>query len=184
MKSLKELEERARAVIAGKSRSYVEDARDFAEAVLVLAPTNENLTAVQTRCTGLLLQLRVATLPRNTRQKRVVAWAQDTFGEIAMSLRERAMRFTEEAVELAQATGLSQEDVSAIVAHVFRKPAGLFDQEVGGVGVTLLALCEIADVSTDLAEVTEIVRVTALDREHFRQRQNVKADAGIAERVA
>lgn len=52
-----ELRERAEAVLAGKSRSYVDDSKIFASAIVKLlgdyAQAADNLTAVQTRCTEL-----------------------------------------------------------------------------------------------------------------------------------
>lgn len=121
--------------------------------------------------------------PRTNRQAVAYAWVERTFGHAASLPKERACRFIEEAVELAQAVGLDAHEVEKIVGHVFDKPRGDTSQEVGGVGVTLLALCESLRIDANHEEDRELARVLAIDPEHFRKRHNVKADAGIAVRV-
>lgn len=179
MKPLTDLIARARECLAGKSRGYVEDAKDFAEAVLVLGETNANLSAVQARCTELIHAVRAACGSRDSRQVRVAMWVEDVFGEVGLYRHERALRFIEEAIELAQAEGLTIEQVSKVAGHVFSKEKGDIAQEVGGVGITLLAYCEVVGVSADHAELTEYGRIMSLPGDYFRKRQNVKADAGI-----
>lgn len=52
-------------------------------------------------------------------------WASDTFGDAAVTnLPERVTRVLEEAIELAQAEGVSEGAAHKLVAHVFAKPAG------------------------------------------------------------
>lgn len=118
---------------------------------------------------------------RNERQTRARQWAMDTFGAAAAtSPKERIRRFTEEAIELAQADGLSKEEVLELVSYVYSRPAGEPAQEVGGVGLTLLIYCEQAGMSADDLEQREFNRVLSKTREHFRARQDAKAAAGIA----
>lgn len=77
-----------------------------------------------------------------TLQTRVRKWVVDCFGEeIADNVGERNERFIEEALELVQASGLPKEDVLMLVDYVYRRPAGEIYQEIGGVVVTLSALC-------------------------------------------
>jgi hypothetical protein len=187
-----ELKEIAKAVLDSKSRSFVEDAKTLATAFVkfdyeaMFFDQREmfaNLTATQKRCSELIQAARVAAIPRDNRQTRIFEWAQSTFGDAAMTRRERMLRFIEEAIELAQTEDLHSEDVRMVLAHVYSKPKGEPSQEVGGVGVTLLAYCAVAGLSADLAETAEIGRVLAMDKEHFRKRHNAKADAGIATRV-
>lgn len=121
---------------------------------------------------------------RDARQTDAHRWAAKTFGTANMTERERARRFIEEAIELAQACGLQRADVYRTMEHVFDRPPGERFQEVGGVGVTLLMLCETIGVSADYAERSELARVLSMPANHFRDRHNVKADAGIAERAA
>ena len=136
-------------------------------------------------CSDIRERERLKTpIARDLRQRDVLAWARATFGEDGVTRRERVRRFLEEAVELAQAEGMPWVDVTDLVTHVYDKPVGDPAQEVGGIGVTLLAYCEVAGLSADAEEAKELARVVALPRSHFQKRQNTKADAGVAVRVA
>jgi hypothetical protein len=121
---------------------------------------------------------------RDERQAAVVEWAGRTFGSPALDIRERVARLLEEAIKLAQAEGLPIDTARRLVEHVYTKPPGQPQQEVGGIGVCLLAYCGVVKVSTEDAERLEAERVFAIPAEHFRGRQNAKADAGVAMRVA
>jgi hypothetical protein len=121
---------------------------------------------------------------RDQRQVDACTWVLKTFGsEVAWDPRERARRFIEEAIELAQACGLTEFDVDDILAHVYCKPPGEVFQEAGGVGITLLMLCQAFGISADHAERTELQRVQSIPAQHFRDRHNIKAAAGVAEKV-
>lgn len=96
---------------------------------------------------------------RDARQSDAFAWGGRTFGEINLNKRERARRFLEEAVELVQAAGLGASAVVDIVSHVYNKPPGEPAQEAGGVGVTLLMLCQCLGISAEHAERKELARV-------------------------
>lgn len=121
---------------------------------------------------------------RNARQRAVLEWAIRAFGRAAAtSIAERADRFLEEAIELYQALGGDIARAGQIAKHVYAKPAGKIEQEIGGVGVTLLSVCECVGTSADECESSEFSRVLAKPIEHFRKRHNAKAEAGIAMRV-
>lgn len=80
-------------------------------------------------------------------QGRVAPWMLACFGpEIASDKVERNHRFLEEAIELVQACGCPREDAHALVDYVFDRPVGYRWQEVGGVMVTLAALCLAHDL--------------------------------------
>lgn len=120
-------------------------------------------------------------LARNQRQKNIADWVKRTFGAMnAINQEERIRRFAEEAIELAQAAGLSESDVARLVRYVYSRPAGEPAQEVGGVSVTLLAYCESMGLSADELEQREYARVLSKDTGYFRERHNAKAIAGIA----
>ena len=121
---------------------------------------------------------------RDDRQRATFQWVADTFGAPSTVSIERAFRVLEEAAELAQAEGMTVERAIDIVRYVFGKPAGDPAQEVGGLGVTLLAYCEARGLSADAEEQREFDRVLAIDPAHFRARHNKKADAGIAVRAS
>ena len=76
-------------------------------------------------------------------QQRVADWMLECFTPaIAADTLERADRFTEEALELAQTCPqFTAERAHALVDYVFSRPVGEPHQEVGGVMVTLAALC-------------------------------------------
>lgn len=179
------IREIAKAIVDGKSRSYVDDAKELAAVFRKLDYEEmwNNLTATQHRCTTLLNEARTSALSRDARQERAINWVRTTFGDVNATSRERALRFIEEAIELAQAENLSVEEVSAVLSHVYSKPAGNPSQEVGGVGVTLLGYCAVKSISADHEEAAELARVISVDPNHFRKRHNVKAEAGIAVRA-
>lgn len=122
-------------------------------------------------------------MDRDGRQQAVFKWTRETFGEATNVPSERALRLLEEAIELAQAEGVTLDSVWAVAEHVYLKPAGQPEQEAGGVGLTLLAYCASRGFSADGAEERERQRVLAIDPAHFRERHNKKADAGIAARA-
>jgi NTP pyrophosphatase (non-canonical NTP hydrolase) len=89
-------------------------------------------------------------------QARSLEWLKKT--PFKRDLRTRAIRFLEEAVELAQACGLTEDDILKEVDDVMKKEVGILYQEVGGAGITLLSLCAAAGISAGEAINTEIVR--------------------------
>lgn len=118
---------------------------------------------------------------RDERQSIVLAWVRRTFGEKLLNVEERALRVLEEAMELAQASGVAERRSYALLQHVYSKPAGKAHQELGGLGVTLLAYSAVVGTSADEAERIEVERVTSLPMDHFRIRQTLKANAGVAD---
>lgn len=114
-------------------------------------------------------------------QPRVKSWLSRVFGSAVLHRKERAFRFVEEAVELAQALGLSREEIIRVVDYVMSREVGEIRQEIGGSFVTLLAVCvcervdagEAACDEMDRAETPEIV-----DKVLTKQRE--KKQAGVA----
>jgi hypothetical protein len=75
-------------------------------------------------------------------QSRVQPWMLKCFGaEISRDYSERCHRFLEEALELVQAGGTTADEAHQLVDYVYGRPVGELHQEVGGVMVTLAALC-------------------------------------------
>lgn len=94
-----------------------------------------------------------------TFQEAAYDWALSTFGyEIVSNTEERALRFTEEALELSQAVGLTKEQVLQMVDYVFSRPKGDVVQEVGGVMNTLGIMCSVYMVDLQTAFETELNR--------------------------
>jgi hypothetical protein len=93
-------------------------------------------------------------------QTRVGEWMKACFpSEVIGDKLERADRFIEEALELVQATGYSAYRAHALVDYTFNRPVGEAFQEVGGVTVTLAALCNPHGIDMDEAAETELARV-------------------------
>lgn len=93
-------------------------------------------------------------------QQRVAPWMQACFGPVISADKfERNHRFLEEALELVQANGCTQSEAHQLVDYVFNRPAGELHQEVGGVMVTLAALCLASDQDMHQAGETELTRI-------------------------
>jgi len=117
---------------------------------------------------------------RQQRQAEILQWANATFGATtADNTGERIRRFVEEAVELAQASGLDKQAIYDIIDHVYAKPVGDIAQEIGQVGVSLMALSEHLGVQADDEERKEYERISSLPSEHWQARQNAKAEKGL-----
>lgn len=95
-----------------------------------------------------------------TFQARVAPWLLACFGEmIAGDREERNHRFLEEALELVQACGCTEGEALQLVGYVYGRPVGDPSQEVGGVMVTLAALCLANGLDIDASAETELARI-------------------------
>lgn len=93
-------------------------------------------------------------------QGKVHLWMMKCFGSMASGDKtERGFRFLEESLELVQATGTTAEEAHVLVDYVFCRPIGERDQEVGGVMVTLAALCTAHDMDMDQEGERELMRI-------------------------
>lgn len=93
-------------------------------------------------------------------QDRVQPWLMSCFGEmIAGDREERNHRFLEEALELVQACGCTASEAHQLVDYVFGRDVGDPPQEVGGVMVTLAALCLANDLDMHANGETELARI-------------------------
>jgi len=107
-------------------------------------------------------------------------WCRRAFGMACYNdTQERAARVLEEAIELAQSVGLPVGQAAHLVRHVYSNKPGEFKQEVGGVAVTLMVLCESFDENLGALAEHEIARVLDKPIEHFQARHLEKAAAGI-----
>lgn len=107
-------------------------------------------------------------------------WAVDTFGLVAIEERERAMRFLEEAVELAHALDLDRATIDAIVKRVFSRNKGYIPREIGQAHMTLECLAEALGHCSEREAATEFDRVRAIPRAEWQRRHAEKAKIGIA----
>jgi hypothetical protein len=112
------------------------------------------------RTHALRMQAAPKAAPREPFQHRVQPWLSQCFGaEIAADTVERNHRFLEEALELVQSTGCTQSEAHQLVDYVFGRPVGEPAQEVGGVMVTLAALCLANGLDMHNAGEIELARI-------------------------
>jgi NTP pyrophosphatase (non-canonical NTP hydrolase) len=103
------------------------------------------------------IPLPEATLPF---QERVGSWLLTCLGPaIAADRDERNHRFLEEALELFQSAGYTQSEAHQLVDYVFGRDVGRIGQEIGGVMVTLAALCFADDIDMMECAETELARI-------------------------
>lgn len=93
-------------------------------------------------------------------QQRVHPWLMSCFGaQIASDKSERNHRFLEEALELVQACGCTEDEARQLVAYVYGRPVGEPSQEAGGVMMTLAALCLAQGLDMHASGYIELARV-------------------------
>lgn len=121
-----------------------------------------------------------AMTQRDERQASIFEWAKAAFSvEEATSIPQRGLRLLEEAIEAAQACGVDRDSADRLVDYIFGRPAGRLSQEIGGVGVTVLALAAAVGLSADEEERREVNRVLSKPLEHFTERNKLKNEAGF-----
>lgn len=93
-------------------------------------------------------------------QRRVADWVIAVFGlNVLYNKQERSERFIEEAIELVQACDLPKERVQVLLDRVYDRPPGVIGQEIGGVCVTLAALCETHEKMMETCGYVELRRI-------------------------
>lgn len=107
-------------------------------------------------------------------------WAEQTFGAVARDPQERAMRFIEEAIELAQAMSVDAGTLCTIIERVYSRPAGSVSQEVGQSLGTLELLARVIGVDADHEATAELARVKSIPREEWARRHAAKVALGMA----
>lgn len=111
-------------------------------------------------------------------QDRVQPWMTACFGEvIAADCQERNHRFLEEALELVQACGATAGEAHQLVDYVYGRAIGEPAQEVGGVMVTLAALCLAQGMDMHQAAEVELSRIWT-KVEQIRAKQLAKPAIG------
>jgi NTP pyrophosphatase (non-canonical NTP hydrolase) len=76
-------------------------------------------------------------------------WMLNTFGPREEIAKDRSFRFLEEAIELAQATDVTEEDAAKLVAYVYSREKGTVMEEVGDVMLTLAGVASANGVSME-----------------------------------
>ena len=115
-------------------------------------------------------------------QQRVAPWMAACFGPaISADTTERNQRFLAEALELVQACGATQHEVRELADYVFGRNAGDKGQEVGGVMVTLAALCLAHGLDMHQEAETELARIwTAVEAVRMKQAAKPRPAAASA----
>jgi hypothetical protein len=110
----------------------------------------------------------------STFQDNVAPWMEACFGEVISSNKvERNHRFLEEALELVQACACTKGEAHLLVEYVYSRPVGEPIQEVGGVMVTLAALCLAQHMDMHEAGDLELARIWT-KVEQIREKQKNK----------
>ncbi len=109
-----------------------------------------------------------------------LAWACNAFGaEHAFNLPLRTLRCAEEAVELAQAAGVSREKMFELVDIVYSRPKGMVHQEIGGVLMVITTICAIQGGDPSFYLTNELCRILKQPIEKFAKRNQDKIDLGL-----
>jgi hypothetical protein len=118
-------------------------------------------------------------ISREAFQARVHPWMMACFGaEISADRLERCDRFIEEALELVQSTGYDKDRAHQLVEYVYGRDPGNPPQEVGGVMVTLAALCLAFKLDMHEAGETELARIwTKVDAIRAKQAAKPRGSA-------
>lgn len=112
-------------------------------------------------------------------QHDVARWINQVFGlDWLISKEERGCRVLEEALELAQAMGVSHLQAVDLARQVYNKPIGEISQELGGVMHTLLAChasCNINAADTILPTLDDVWQRERMER--IRKKRHDKIGA-------
>jgi hypothetical protein len=165
-------------------RDMAVERAEKAEAALTTAPLDIDASIVTlSQARREIARLR-AELAAGSFQARVQPWMMACFGEmIAGNREERNHRFLEEALELVQACGCTASEAHQLVDYVYGRDVGEKAQEVGGVMVTLAALCLAQDLDMHGAGETELARIWT-KVEAIRAKQAAKPKYGPLPGVA
>lgn len=114
------------------------------------------------------------------RPSRFLAWAIETFGDVATNPAERSMRFTEEAIELALACSMPRETMDKIVERVYARGPGNIELETAQCQVTLELLAKVLRIDLEDVTLKEFYRVQSIPKEEWTRRHGAKVALGIA----
>jgi|ERR1700685_428 len=115
-----------------------------------------------------------------TLQRIAVEWGIRCFGrEHVQDRGVRALRFAEEAVELAQACHVTEDKMRELVKVVYSRPRGDTWQEFGGCMVTLSVLGHALNHGLEEAFADEVSRCLSKTPEHFAARNKEKLELGL-----
>lgn len=113
----------------------------------------------------------------DTFRSMAVDWCERTFGRSTVdSVPERSRRFAEEAIELAQAMGVTRQEVLALVDYVYDREPGDPEQEIAGTLLTLVLLEKAAEMNMLELAFAELEKVNTPEMmEKIRAKHLTKA---------
>lgn len=114
------------------------------------------------------------------RPSRALHWAVEMFGPVALDPEERAMRFLEEAIELAHSIGVLHVTTQALVQRVYSRDKGDVRREVGQAQMTLETLAKAIGVDADAEAMGEFYRIQSIPKEEWERRHAAKQKIGVA----
>jgi NTP pyrophosphatase (non-canonical NTP hydrolase) len=125
-----------------------------------------------------IVGLKCVGVPR--RANLALEWCTAIFGKVARDPMERASRFAEEAIELAQAARIPADVLAKMIERVYSRPAGDLKKEIGQAAITLELFAHNAGIDADVEASREFARVQAIPKEEWQRRHEAKVAIGIA----
>lgn len=116
----------------------------------------------------------------NFSPKEMLAWAVAMFGPAALNRDERAARVLEEALELAQCEGVSEEVCARLVGRVYSRDHGVTVQEIAGLQFCINTLAENMGINPITEAEIEFIRVSKWPKEYWNKKHGEKIAAGVA----
>ena len=115
-------------------------------------------------------------------QVRVGRWCKNFFEyRRGWTQNERVLRIFEEAVELMQAAGLTQEQAIRQVQYTYRREPGEVTSEMAGVMIGICSLAELLGQDLETITSVELARINKpVMKEKMREKVNYKIDQGIS----
>lgn len=112
-------------------------------------------------------------------QDRCGEWLDECFGFTSrLDIPHRNKRFLEEAGELVQSSGMTEDQAVQVIRYVFSREKGIVPQEVGGVMMTLAAHCLATGTDMAAEGERELARVwTKVDQIRAKEATKPSFDA-------
>jgi len=114
-------------------------------------------------------------------QTKIAQWYMKAFGDVLYNRKERAVRLFEEVTELCQVEGISLEMLVKNLERTYLRPVGDAQQEVSGIGITLLAYLEASEIDFEEEVLKELKRI---DNNEFIVKVRAKRNSKIADGVS
>jgi hypothetical protein len=115
---------------------------------------------------------------------RIQDWAIRALGDdVALDPKERAKRVLEEALELAQAEGVSYDEAKDLNIYVYSRSVGEPTQELAGLGLCVLAYARAKDYAFLGLVIKELDRIDTPEMiKRVRFKHDIKVQAGLSMR--